>query len=151
MPVIFSLEVKRRRTTPFWRHQTLKPLAGELPMPMIESDNCEGGNDGSEDEFDDELVDTQWGDRGKTFGEAMNDHISTVIQFVEGLRYQVQFRDEGMLQALEREGASFLRFARACIGKERKKTAGRMWDKSESVGSAMFYRPRPSFSDRNDG
>ena len=118
-------------------------------MPTIESDNYEGGNNGSDDEFDDELVDTQWGDRGKTFNEAMNDHISTILQFGEGLHYQVQFWDERMLQALECEGALFLQFARACIGKERKKTAGTMWDKS--VGSAMFYRTRPSFSDRNNG
>ncbi|KAF8528381.1 hypothetical protein BU17DRAFT_38106 [Hysterangium stoloniferum] len=79
----------------------------------------------------------------------MNNHINTILQFVEGLHYQVQFWDERMLQAVERKGASFFRFARACISKERKKTAGTMWDKS--VDSTMFYCMRCSLSDRNTG
>ncbi|KAF8524135.1 hypothetical protein BU17DRAFT_43226 [Hysterangium stoloniferum] len=136
---------------PFWKHQTLKPLeGGEVPLVILEDDNCEGGNEGTDEEFNDDLVDTQWGGReGETFEETMNNHINTILQFVEGLRYQVQFRDEQMLQAVEHKGASFLRFARACISKERKKTAGTMWDKS--VDSTMFYRTRPSLSDRNTG
>ena len=66
-------------------------------MPTIESNNCKGGKNCSDDEFDDELMDTQWGDRGKNFNKAMNDHISTILQFGEGLHYQVQFQDEQML------------------------------------------------------
>lgn len=116
-------------------------IRGEVPMLTVEGDDCEGGNEGSGDEFDDDLVNTQSGDRGcKTFEEAMNDHISNILQFVEGLRYQVQFRDEEMLQALEREGGSFLRFARACTSKERKKTAGRTWDKSVGVVLELWLR-----------
>lgn len=152
VPTIFFLEVKRERTTPFWRHHTLtsKALDGEVTRTSaVEMDNDDGAqwNEGSDEEFDEELVDTQWGEKGgETFEEVMNNHISTILQFAEGLRYQVQFRDERILQALEREGASFLRFARACMSKEGKRTVGRTWDKS--LGSAMFYRTRPSISDR---
>jgi hypothetical protein len=72
-----------------------------VPTSTVESDNCEGGDEGSDEEFNDDLVDTQWGDRGgETFEEAMNNHISTILQFTEGLCYQVQFWDERMLQAL---------------------------------------------------
>jgi hypothetical protein len=64
-------------------------------MLTVEGHDCKGGNKGSDNEFDDELVDTQWGNReGKTFEEAMNNYISNILQFVEGLCYQVQFWDE---------------------------------------------------------
>ena len=118
-------------------------------LPAANVDALDNRDIGSDEEFDDELVDTQQGDReGKTFEEAMNDNIDTIIQFANGLRYQIQFRDERMLQALEREGASFFRLAGACLGKERKKTTAMTWDKS--TGSAMFYHTRPnSISGRN--
>jgi hypothetical protein len=60
-------------------------------MVTVENNDCEGGNEGSDDDFDDDFMDTQWGDRGQTFEEAINDHISTILQFAEGLCYQVQF------------------------------------------------------------
>ena len=84
----------------------LKPLeGGEAPL-AVDADTWEGRDDlGSDDEFDDEMVNTQRGDRaGKTFDEAMDDNVGTIIRFAGGLRYQVQFRDERMLHALEREG-----------------------------------------------
>ena len=88
VPIIFFLEVKSRRMMLFWRHQTLKPLGGEVAMSMVESNNCRGGDEGSDDEFDEDFMDTQWGDRGgHTFEKAMNNHISTILQFIEGLRY----------------------------------------------------------------
>ncbi|KAJ7816435.1 hypothetical protein B0H14DRAFT_2374646, partial [Mycena olivaceomarginata] len=64
--------------------------------------------------------------------------------------FQRQFRDQRMLQTLEREGASFLRLAWACLGKEKRLTSTRgkapsTWDKS--TGTAMFYRARPAGSD----
>ncbi|KAF8518153.1 hypothetical protein BU17DRAFT_66590 [Hysterangium stoloniferum] len=99
---------------------------------LLEGDNCEGGDEGTDEEFDDYLVDTQWGERGgETFEETMNNHINTIHPSIcEGLCYQVQFRDERILQVVECKGASFPRFARAYMSKERKKTAGTMWDKS---------------------
>ncbi|KAJ7858934.1 hypothetical protein B0H14DRAFT_3631985, partial [Mycena olivaceomarginata] len=82
--------------------------------------------------------------------EAMDDNIDLILEFAKGLKYQRQFRDQRMLQALEREGASFLRLAKACLGKERrlKSTRGTTpstWDRS--AGSAMYYRARPAPSD----
>ncbi|KAJ7300459.1 hypothetical protein DFH08DRAFT_621925, partial [Mycena albidolilacea] len=75
--------------------------------------------------------------------EAMDDNIDLILELAKGLKYQRQFRDQRMLQVLEREGASFLRLARACVGKEKKLRSTRgttpsTWDKS--TGSAMFYR-----------
>ncbi|KAJ7246826.1 hypothetical protein B0H12DRAFT_1220454 [Mycena haematopus] len=72
-----------------------------------------------------------------------------ILEFTKGLKFQRQFRDQRMLQALQREGASFLRLARACLGKEKRLRSTRgstpsTWDKS--VGSAMFYRARPTAS-----
>jgi hypothetical protein len=73
----------------------------------------------------------------------MNNPVSTILQFAEGLRYQVQFQDEQMLQALEREGVSFLRFARVCMN-------GR--GQQEGRGTNQWAVPtRPSISDKKDG
>jgi hypothetical protein len=73
------------------------------------------------------------------------------VEFVQGLRHQVQFRDQRMLNALEREGAGFLRLARACMGKEKRLQSTRggetpaTWEKSTIT--AMFYRVRPTNAD----
>lgn len=153
VPPVFFLEVKRRRTTPFWQHPTLKPLDDSETVPSVAEDDSAPPDADSDEESDDGLVDTGRGDNaGKTFEEAMNAKIETIMAFAEGLKYQIQFRDERMLQALEREGASFWRLAGACLTKEKAMRSTRgaaptTWDKSTS--SAMFYRARPSRSDRN--
>ncbi|KAJ7823769.1 hypothetical protein B0H13DRAFT_2445222 [Mycena leptocephala] len=114
-----------------------------LPDAALESDADD----------DDDLVDTQPANENQpTFLEAMDENIDVIQEFVKGLKYQRQFRDQRMLESLEREGASFLRMARACLEKERrlKSTRGATpstWDKS--FGSAMFYRARPTRSDEN--
>ncbi|KAJ7071833.1 hypothetical protein B0H15DRAFT_735590, partial [Mycena belliarum] len=84
--------------------------------------------------------------------EAMDENIDIILEFAKGLQFQRQFRDQRMLrvQALEREGASFLRLAKACLAKEKrlqstKGTRPSTWDRS--TGSAMFYRARPAPSD----
>ena len=61
-------------------------------------------------------------------------------------------RDQRLLNALQREGAGFLRFAKACIEKERRMNSTRSptlstWEKSTS--SAMFYRARTTGANRS--
>ena len=57
-----------------------------------------------------------------------------------------------MLNALEQEGASFLRLAKACMEKERRMNSMRgptvlMWEKSTS--SAIFYCTWPTLVDQS--
>ncbi|KAJ7101717.1 hypothetical protein C8R44DRAFT_887916 [Mycena epipterygia] len=160
VPPVFFLEVKRQRTAPFWVHPSLRPLSDDSALQGTSEESAaeevmpaDGAVDASvdwDDDDDDNLVDTQpQGDR-RTFVEAMDEDIDLILEFAKGLKYQRQFRDQRMLQALEREGASFLRLARACLGKEKRLTSTRgpapsTWDKSTS--SAMFYRARPAASE----
>ncbi|KAJ6607050.1 hypothetical protein B0H10DRAFT_2073246 [Mycena sp. CBHHK59/15] len=133
VPPVFFLEVKRRRTAPFWVHPTLRPL----------SDNGDVQNGDEASVLDDPAV--------PDFAESMDHHIDTIIEFATGLKFQRQFRDQRMLQALERDGGGFLRLATACLGKEKRLASTRggvtpsTWDRS--TGSAMFYRARPACSD----
>jgi hypothetical protein len=85
----------------------------------IEDDDDVGGVSGKEEENEIEEVVEARG-KGSTFEEAMNANIDLIAEFAQGLRYQVQFRDQRMLNTLEREGAGFLRLARACTKKEKK-------------------------------
>lgn len=111
-----------------------------------DEDELEGNESDEEDRDDGRLVDMQMQpEEGLTFEEAMNAEIDVILDFASGLRHQIQYRDQRMLNSLQREGASFLRFARACIEKERKMNSHRggtppTWDKSTS--SAMFYCAR---------
>jgi hypothetical protein len=168
VPPVFFLEVKRKRTSPFWVHEALKPLDDGVAQDHFPQDQNSGGDDsvdsdhsdnsgpGDDDDDDDdaatEMVDTQpgGGSNGLTFEEAMAEHISIIKDFTKGLTYQIQFRDDRMLQALQREGASFFRLARACLTKEKrmKSTRGKLpttWEKS--TNKAMFYNIRPAGSD----
>jgi hypothetical protein len=115
-------------------------------------DNSSQSGSGNDSDVD-KMVDTYLTARkGRTFEEAMYENISTISEFMEGLRYQVQFWDDGMLQTLEREGVSFLWLAKTCLSKERqmKSTRGTSpttWEKSTS--NTMFYRSRPKQSDED--
>ena len=82
----------------------------------------------------------------------MQDRIHTLRDYIDGLEYQIQFRDYRMLQAIDREGAGFLRMANASLAKERRlrTTKGRTpstWEQSTST--AMFYRARPARAEVN--
>ncbi|KAJ7307825.1 hypothetical protein DFH08DRAFT_975430 [Mycena albidolilacea] len=156
VPPVFFLEVKRQRTAPFWVHPSLRPLsddesgreASSDDVHLTRLDTAADASLDSEDEDDGDLVDTQ-PDDPRTFVEAMDENIDLIIEFAKGLKFQRQFRDQRMLQTLEREGTSFLRLARACLGKEKRLTSTRdkapsTWDKS--TGTAMFYRARPAGS-----
>ena len=84
----------------------------------IEDDDNMGGMSGEEEDEIEEVVEARG--EGSTFEEAMDANVDLIAEFVQGLRYQIQFRDQRMLNTLEREGAGFLRLARACMEKEKK-------------------------------
>ena len=163
VPPTFFLEAVRFREPPVWRHKSLRPLEeyrgnsatvatqhveeGNKDADLgadVEDDENEGGSDDEEDE--EEEVGTYQHD-GRTFEEALMDEIKLIEEFTAGLKHQTQFRDRRLLNALQREGAGFLRFARVCMEKERRTNSTRnlavsTWEKATS--SAMFYRPRPT-------
>lgn len=157
VPPVFFLEVKRHRTAPFWRHSALKlnqdPMIDEGGAEIVdEEDDEEGGANSEEDDLDiDDVVEARG--NGSTYEEAINADIDLIAEFVKGLRHQVQFHDQRMLSALEREGAGFLRLGRACMEKEKRLQSTRggetpsTWEKSTI--SAMFYRVRPTNAEMN--
>ena len=130
----------------------MKPLEG----PSSESTEWVVEDEKEVDEDDDEGLENDEDDEdenegtyeydGRTFEEVMEADINLITEFVKGLRYQVQFRDQQMLTALQREGASFFWLAKACVEKERSGTVTVSTDKSTS--SAKFYRTRPNRVDQ---
>ncbi|KAJ7934660.1 hypothetical protein B0H13DRAFT_2305445 [Mycena leptocephala] len=152
VPPVFFLEVKRQRTAPFWVHPSLRPLSDKdatdaIPNDAVQETRLDALPDWDDDD-DGDAVDTHKPeDEGLTFVEAMDEEIDVILEFAKGLKFQRQFRDQRMLDSLQREGASFLRLARVCLGKEKRLRSTRgatpsTWDKSAS--SAMFYRARPA-------
>jgi len=127
-------------------------------FPEGVDENNVGGED-NEDEEEEEEEDNDEEDEdvthqhnGHTFEEALTEGIDLIVEFAKGLKHQLQFQDRRMLNALEREGASFLRLVKACMEKERRMNSTRgptvsMWEKSTS--SAMFYRTRPTLVDQS--
>lgn len=155
VPPIFFLEAERYRTVPFWRHKSLKPLeeADAETMETVvgsvdeqergdEDENNEGGDDDNDDDNDEDegYVETHQ-EGGHMFEEAMEGDIKLILDFAKGLRHQIQFRDQRMLNTFQREGASFLRLAKACIGEEKRMNSTR--------AATMFYRTRPTMADEN--
>ena len=92
----------------------------------IEDNDDKGGVSGEEEENEIEEVVEARGE-GSTFEEAMNANVDLIAKFAQDLRYQVQFRDQWMLNTLECEGAGFLRLARACRSTNNDVTT---WEKS---------------------
>ncbi|KAJ7595291.1 hypothetical protein C8J56DRAFT_1001634 [Mycena floridula] len=125
---LFFLEVKRSRTTPFWRHKDLVPLSpadGEGAV-VTAAENCDVPIDkrvGDEDEDSDDEADFQA--TQKTFLESMRDQISTLKSFADGLEYQLQFNDNRMLTTLEREGAALFCLAGNCLDREKRFNSSR--------------------------
>ncbi|KAF5324409.1 hypothetical protein D9619_011185 [Psilocybe cf. subviscida] len=163
VPPKFFLEVKRHRSTPFWRHENLKAsneVQGTEADARVRSDRT--GAEGNMDDEDDFPFDEDEGDvsndeeemmgmvEGRTFTKALTDDIDLITEFLAGLKFQLEFRDQRFLNVLEKEGAGFLRLAKLCVEKENrmKRTTGAApstWDKSSLT--TMFYRPRPTGSD----
>ena len=115
-----------------------------------DEDDAEGTDSADENE-DEGGIGTHQHD-GSTFEEAMTANIDLLLDMAAGLKHQLQFRDQRLLNALQREGAGFLRFAKACMEKERRVNSTRsppvsMWEKSTS--SAMFYCARPAVAERS--
>ena len=73
----------------------------------------EGGwadDDDDEEEEEEEEEITHQND-GQTFKEALNADIDLIVDFAAGLKHQVQFHDQQLLNALEQEGVGFIQFA----------------------------------------
>ncbi|KAJ7796483.1 hypothetical protein B0H14DRAFT_2390670, partial [Mycena olivaceomarginata] len=160
---VFFLEVQRNRTTPFWAHPSLKPLhpisvsaplnaPAESVMQQADMIDDEDSDDNIEDlsHSDIELPDVN--DTGcGTFDERLTTALETMRNFCDELEYQRQFQDTRMLDALERDGASFFRLAHNCLSHEHRQnsTQGvgpKTWERS--TANAMFYRSRPALRDR---
>ncbi|KAJ7577132.1 hypothetical protein C8J56DRAFT_1007246 [Mycena floridula] len=145
---LFFLEVKRSRTTPFWRHKDLVPLSpADGEGAVVTAENCDVPIDervGDEDEDSDDEADFQA--TQKTFLESMQDRISTLKSFADGLEYQLQFNDNRMLTTLEREGAALFRLAGNCLDREKRFNSSRHLAPAtyeRATSNAMFWRPRP--------
>jgi hypothetical protein len=164
VPLIFFIEAERRRTAPFWKHPVLQPLGEHTTITTLDPhedpdlllsnlfEDLAFGESVSrtyEDE-DDDLV-PSYGPNNQslaTFEANYTQDLQLIRDFAAGLEYQLQFRDSRWLEALQREGASFLRLARTCMLKEtRRGETATTWDRE--LASAMFYRPRPRLSDRD--
>lgn len=161
---VFFLEVQRNQTLPFWSHPSLVPLRDSLPPDSTVQQTLQysvrGGEDAHEnptgvegnifdrenEEAEDEFVDTAAGRMDtRTFQERFEAHIKNLRDFCDGLQYQIQFNDHRMLNAVEREGASFIRLMENCLGREKRENSSRQrspttWERETS--NAMFYRTR---------
>jgi hypothetical protein len=82
-----------------------------------DGDEDGSGDDGDDEEEEDVFVDMQKADEENlTFEETLDQHIDTITEFANGLKYQRRFRDQRMLRALERDGGAFLQLAQAGAG-----------------------------------
>ena len=90
VPPIFFLKVRRHRTTPFWRHQTLKVIqeqshvdeGGAEAVEIEDDDDAVGGVSGEGENEIGKVVEAR---EGSTFKEA---NIDLIAEFAQGLRYQ---------------------------------------------------------------
>nr|GAT53542.1 predicted protein [Mycena chlorophos] len=155
-----NVELWRNRTTPFWKHADLVPLAadrsdsedGDEETPRREESPTPRDPEVPEDEDGerDEVADLEWENDAATFEEEMRHVIADMRHFADGLEHQVQFRDPRMLAIVKKKGAGMLRLMDACFDKEdrlnnTRRQAPRTWENSE----AMFYRPVPRVRERN--
>ena len=80
----------------------------EEPEPVDENDEDEDGGMGDDDEEEEEEEDdAETHQDSRMFEEAMLAEIDLIESFAKGLRYQIQFQDQQMLNTLQHEGASF--------------------------------------------
>jgi hypothetical protein len=124
VPTTFFKEVKGHRSVPFWRHASLKVLDDEelneqcANLAAAEEDYDDDlPDDEEEEEFGDDVETTG----GRTFNEELSDDIDLITEFLAGLEFQKQFRNQRFLNALRREGAGFFRpLAKSCVEMDRK-------------------------------
>ncbi|KAJ7048676.1 hypothetical protein C8F01DRAFT_1276477 [Mycena amicta] len=162
VPTQFFRQVQRNRTTPFWEHPTLVPLDGAAPSDTGDSDSdneLPGRRDDEstprdlavpDDEDDDDELEEEWVRGTVTYEDQMRRKIEKLKRFTAGLEYQLQFRDQRMLDTLNKKDGGFMRVVDACLNKEDRannnnRQAPRTWENAD----AMFYRPIPRVADRN--
>ncbi|KAJ3985287.1 hypothetical protein F5890DRAFT_1409822 [Lentinula detonsa] len=155
VPVTFFLEVKRNRSTPFWSHKALlfkDAKRTEVSMAVASMDLDSGDIltnhcytvTGEEDE---EIVDIGMGAQGQQiFDETIDDKCTLLLDFVNAVQYQKQFKDHRFLHAFLQEGAGMLQMAKRCLDRERQYNSTRSqnprtWDAGTS--SVMFFKARP--------
>ncbi|KAJ3753952.1 hypothetical protein EV360DRAFT_74091 [Lentinula raphanica] len=152
----------RYRELSSWR----KPFKKEWRRPRVEGDvdraahaedddldrenegvDDEGEDEDSEDECEDEgTLDVDSSSRNGTYQERMAKLIQDLHNFADGLSYQMQFRDERVLDSIDRNGRGFLRMMDSCLEKERRQNTNAgaplgTWDASSAL--SMYYRSRP--------
>ncbi|KAF8629963.1 hypothetical protein AX17_005529 [Amanita inopinata Kibby_2008] len=86
----------------------------------------------------------------ESFKGRMRRHISTIRDFCDGLEYQLQFNDYRMLETLEKEGGSFLRFARDCLEKERQERNWQSASKRVDLDPGASSHPQPDRVERGN-
>lgn len=157
VPATFFLEVTRNRTLPIWSHPTLVPVDSDgQQTEVIGEQESEDDNQPDLDVDGDENDDRQEEEYrvtaealhsvSSTYEERMRSLIRDLRSFTDGLEYQMQFRDERMLDSIARNGGGFLRMMDGCLEKERRQNTIRgpnigTWD--SGAASSMFYRTRP--------
>ena len=109
------------------------------------------GDDDDDGVLEDGLVDTGLNSMC-TFNEHLDDNISLIRNFLDGLEYQRQFGDHCMLETLERNGAGFFHLARNCLDREHRQNSSRassptMWE--QATANAMYYRTCPRSADQD--
>jgi hypothetical protein len=154
VPGIFFLQVKRARTTPFWRHPELRPLDGTITEASAETADSET-SDSPDDPFADVPCDAEndWED---VFGDHKpvreNSHeemlrISDLLrEFSDAIKFQASFNDRRCLGTLNRYGGQLFGLASDFLEHERKSNSTRCpnpttWDPLTS--HLMFFRTRP--------
>ncbi|KAF7300749.1 SWIM-type domain-containing protein [Mycena kentingensis (nom. inval.)] len=159
VPTRFFREAQRNRTTPFWKHRHLIPLAAEGAADEDDDDrwapageylprDLEVPDDEDRPVFDGDDEEEQWQADAAEFDATLDRRIAELERATAMLRHQRQFKDPRFLAALERNGAAFFRFTGACAEKEDRARNNRgqpvrTWED----GDAMFYRPRPRVAD----
>jgi len=148
----FFIDVKRRRTTPFWQHEDLRPLSDNLKVIVANGGNINSVYNASEIGLEEEgsSEDLAEADRyfllsRATYDDSLDHRIAQLQDFVKALEHQRQFRDTRFLHQVERHGAPFFRYIEDLQDLERRtqsQTAPRprTW---EDGGRTMYYRTRP--------
>ncbi|KAJ3542994.1 hypothetical protein NM688_g5915 [Phlebia brevispora] len=166
---IFFLQVTRNRTTPFWSHPTLIPLDNDeilaiggvidgphastpievLPRrPSVIERQCasiisQQDDIANDSDSDDDVIDV--GIKG-TYHERMTATIALLRDLADGLEFQLQFYDNRLLEAVERDTAGAIRLARNIQQKERDANSMHASPKTWEASNVMYYHPRPSSS-----
>lgn len=155
VPGIFFLQVRRARTTPFWRHPELRPLDNSvLDASSAETSDAET-LDPPDDPFADVPCDAEneWEDvfgdqtsaRENTYQEMLR--IGNLLrEFGDAVLFQASFNERRCLGTLNRYGGQLFGLATDFLEHERKANSTRCsnpatWDPLTS--HLMFFRTRP--------